>query len=81
MPQMSAPIAPPNDFAHAFDARTPMRDTFASGDNNGMDHHRSGNAFGGDFSGSSALKRKRSFTVPGTTPSPAAGASVYGHQG
>lgn len=38
MPQMSAPIAPPNDFSQAFQAsmnssstRTPMRDTFGGG--------------------------------------------------
>ena len=36
MPQMSAPIAPPNDFSQAFQsmtsssARTPIRDTFSS---------------------------------------------------
>ncbi|KAH6686372.1 hypothetical protein F5X68DRAFT_191370 [Plectosphaerella plurivora] len=80
MPQMSAPIAPPNDFAQAFDARTPMRDTFASGDHHGVEQHRGGNAFGGEYSTSSALKRKRSFTVPGTSTS-ATGASLYGHQG
>lgn len=38
MPQMSAPIAPPNDFSQAFQAsmssstRTPMRDSFMSGE-------------------------------------------------
>jgi hypothetical protein len=40
MPQMSAPIAPPNDFSQAFQsmsgssARTPIRDTFSSTDRN-----------------------------------------------
>ncbi|KAI3390994.1 hypothetical protein diail_8276 [Diaporthe ilicicola] len=66
MPQMSAPIAPPNDFSQAFHAsmasghssRTPMRDQFGGG---GPLGDRSGEDYGGP---GGELKRKRSFTIP-----------------
>lgn len=66
MPQMSAPIAPPNDFSQAFHAsmssahssRTPMRDQFGGG---GPLGDRSGDDYGGP---GGELKRKRSFTIP-----------------
>ncbi|CAM1508266.1 Fc.00g051140.m01.CDS01 [Cosmosporella sp. VM-42] len=55
--QMSAPIAPPSDFAHAFQtnqtSRTPMVDSFVSGFNQGQ-QNRSPNMH----------KRKRSLTLP-----------------
>lgn len=59
MPQMSAPIAPPNDFSQAFQAsmnsssRTPMRDSFISGERSGEEY----GAPGGE------LKRKLEITV------------------
>lgn len=66
MPQMSAPIAPPNDFSQAFHAsmgsghssRTPMRDQFGGG---GPLGDRTGDDYGGP---GGELKRKRSFTIP-----------------
>lgn len=67
MPQLSAPIAPPNDFSQAFQAsmtssaRTPMRDTFMHG----------GERHGGDgFEGTPGgeLKKKPSITVTVTQP-------------
>lgn len=59
MPQMSAPIAPPNDFSQAFQSmgsssRTPMRDSFMHGDREHDDYHGTP---GGE------LKRKPSITV------------------
>ncbi|KAL1881888.1 hypothetical protein Daus18300_000942 [Diaporthe australafricana] len=63
MTQMSAPIAPPNDFSQAFHAsmghtsRTPMRDQFGGGP--------LGDSSGDDYGGPGGeLKRKRSFTIP-----------------
>ncbi|EEY14123.1 conserved hypothetical protein [Verticillium alfalfae VaMs.102] len=76
MPQMSAPIAPPHDFAQAFQGasvRTPMRDTFTGGHQ--VTEHRSD--YGTDFGSGSALKRKRSFTMPGGGPASRPGA--YGN--
>ncbi|KAM9876306.1 hypothetical protein VD0002_g7797 [Verticillium dahliae] len=76
MPQMSAPIAPPHDFAQAFQGasvRTPMRDTFTGGHQ--ATEHRS--EYGTDFGSESALKRKRSFTMPGGGPASRPGA--YGN--
>ncbi|KAM0278647.1 hypothetical protein ACHAQH_005034 [Verticillium albo-atrum] len=73
MPQMSAPIAPPHDFAQAFhgaSARTPMRDTFSSG----HQATEQRGEYGADFGSGSALKRKRSFTMPGGGPAPRSGA-------
>ncbi len=74
MPQMSAPIAPPNDFSQAFqsmannNARTPMRDSFgapALGSGERTDD------FSQDLSG--GLKRKPSFTLPQGVPTTASG--------
>lgn len=59
MPQMSAPIAPPNDFSQAFHAsmgpstRTPMRDSFMPGDRGNDDYGTPGGE----------LKRKPNITV------------------
>jgi hypothetical protein len=92
MPQMSAPIAPPNDFSQAFQAsigsssaRTPMRDTFGGGplgisQSQSGTEQRSDGYDGGDLGGSNALKRKQSFTLPGGGPSPApgSGSQQYG---
>lgn len=64
MPQMSAPIAPPNDFSQAFHAsmssstRTPMRDSFMPGD-------RANDDYG---SPPGELKRKTNITVTVTQP-------------
>lgn len=72
MPQMSAPIATSNDFASAFgslgatSSRTPMRDSFGTGDRN--DEYVTDSALG--------LKRKRSFTNPSSS---ATGQSSYGN--
>lgn len=83
MPQMSAPIAPPNDFSQAFQAnlasptaRTPMRDSFGGGGlgiSGGQGEQREG--FGEEL-GSGALGRKRSFN--GVPTSGAAPQHVYG---
>jgi hypothetical protein len=69
MPQMSAPIAPPNDFSQAFQAsmnnsstRTPMRDTFGGGPLNQNSGERNDD-YNQDPMG---LKRKRSFSGSST---------------
>ncbi|SPO00726.1 related to homeoprotein [Cephalotrichum gorgonifer] len=88
MPQMSAPIAPPNDFSQAFQAslssptaRTPMRDSFGMSHGQGQEQ-RGGEGYGGDDIGSSSLSRKRSYTGISTGGSaPAVGSApqhVYG---
>lgn len=82
MPQMSAPIAPPNDFSQAFQAsltssntRTPMRDTFAGGPLSG---DRSDDY--GQESLSTGMKRKRSFTLPqGGAGSNSGSGQAYGN--
>lgn len=63
MPQMSAPIAPPNDFSQAYQSmgshtRTPMRDSFMHGERSNDDY----GAVGGE------LKRKTNITVTVTQP-------------
>lgn len=64
IPQMSAPIAPPNDFSQAFQAsmtssaRTPMRDSFMPGERTNGDY----GAPGGE------LKKKPSVTITVTQP-------------
>ncbi|KAM0332992.1 hypothetical protein ACHAQA_001649 [Verticillium albo-atrum] len=73
MPQMSAPIAPPHDFAQAFhgaSARTPMRESFAGGHSAAEQRGE----YGADFGSVSALKRKRSFTMPSGAPASRSGA-------
>jgi hypothetical protein len=77
MPQMSAPIAPPNDFSHAFQTRTPMRDSFgASAIGLGHQGQNSGDR-GEDFSQDPlGMKRKRSY--PGTSSATTAGSGGYG---
>ncbi len=85
MPQMSAPLAPPNDFSQAFQAsmsgssaRTPMRDNFG-----GIGQTQSSNdrddEYGQDSLGA-GMKRKHSFTLPqaGGTTSTSATGSTYG---
>ena len=88
MPQMSAPIAPPNDFSQAFQAsmssptaRAPMRDSFGGGGplgisqpNSGQDQ-RSEGGNGYDDMGPGSLKRKTSFHISGggSVPTSAAG--------
>lgn len=82
MPQMSAPIAPSNDFAQAFQSmsgsstRTPMRDTFGGGPLSTGQSQTTGDR-GDDYSQDPlGMKRKRSFTGPSsTTP---AGQTTYG---
>lgn len=77
MSQLSAPIAPPNDFSQAFQARTPMRDSFG-GSALGLGH-QSQNAGdrGDDFSQDPlGMKRKRSF--PGVSSATATGTGAYG---
>ena len=84
MPQMSAPIAPSNDFSQAFQAslasptaRTPMRDSFGGGGlgiGGGQGEQREG--FGENIGGS-ALGKKRSFN--GVPTSGAAPQGVYGN--
>jgi hypothetical protein len=76
MPQMSAPIAPPNDFSQAFHAsmaggsRTPMRDSFGGGPlgiSGTQPEPRSD-----EYVDANGMKRKRSFgSIPGTAPSQA----------
>ncbi len=85
MPQMSAPLAPPNDFSQAFQAsmsgsssRTPIRDTFGSQSQSSSDRN---DDYGHDNLGG-GLKRKPSFTtlphVGGPTSTSATG-STYGN--
>jgi len=84
MPQMSAPIAPPNDFSQAFQAsmtgsgaRTPMRDSFG-----GIGQAPSSTDRSDDYSQDSlGLKRKPSFTLSqGAGASSTAGTgSTYGN--
>ncbi|AEO56334.1 hypothetical protein MYCTH_2301118 [Thermothelomyces thermophilus ATCC 42464] len=92
MPQMSAPIAPPNDFSQAFQAsmsspsaRTPMRDSFGGGGGGGgggagplgLGPQRQGPGDrSDDYSDPLGMKRKRSFTGP--LPATTAGAGAYG---
>ncbi|KAK0720442.1 hypothetical protein B0H67DRAFT_188119 [Lasiosphaeris hirsuta] len=74
MPQMSAPIAPPNDFSQAFQAsmnnsstRTPMRDTFGGGPI-GLGQNQNSGERNDDYSQDHlGLKRKRSFTGASST--------------
>ncbi|KAF2969339.1 hypothetical protein GQX73_g4220 [Xylaria multiplex] len=94
IPQMSAPIAPPNDFTQALhgniassSSRTPMRDTFSGGSltigqgqgpNDKNDDH-SQDGLGGSSTG---LKRKRSsFSLSQVphTPSSSQSSQPYGH--
>jgi len=83
MPQMSAPIAPSNDFAQAFQnmsgssARTPMRDTFGGGPLS-MGHNQNSGERSDDYSQDRmCIKRKRSFTGPSSATS--TGQSTYGN--
>jgi hypothetical protein len=69
MPQMSAPIAPPNDFSQAFQAsmsssnvRTPMRDTFGGGPLSIGQNQNSTDRTDDYSQDPMGLKRKRSFT-------------------
>jgi hypothetical protein len=89
MPQMSAPIAPPNDFSQAFQAsmasptsRTPMRDSFGGGGplgisqpSSGQDQRNDGASSAYDDMGPGSLKRKASFNITGGggVPTSAAG--------
>jgi len=73
MPQMSAPIAPPNDFSQAFQAsmnssstRTPMRDTFGGGPLSLGQNQNSGDRNDDYSQDPMGLKRKRSFTGTAT---------------
>ncbi|KAK4127382.1 hypothetical protein N657DRAFT_564825 [Parathielavia appendiculata] len=82
MPQMSAPIAPPNDFSQAFQAsmstsstRTPMRDTFG-GSALGLGQSQNSGERSDDFSDPLGMKRKRSFT--GGSSATTAGPGAYG---
>jgi hypothetical protein len=88
MPQMSAPIAPSNDFSQAFQAsmsgssaRTPMRDTFGGGggpSQSAGEHHRGGGGGGDDYTHDPlGMKRKRSFTGPPSSAA-ATGTGAYG---
>lgn len=83
IPQMSAPIAAPNDFSQAFhasmsasNARTPMRDSFG-GAGGPMpppaESQRSGEEYGQDY----GLERKRSFSGA-SAAGPAPGPHAYG---
>ncbi|KAK4041649.1 hypothetical protein C8A01DRAFT_14589 [Parachaetomium inaequale] len=83
MPQMSAPIAPPNDFSQAFQAsmsssssRTPMRDSFAGGPLGLGPSQSSGDHRSDEYSDPLGMKRKRSFTGPPSATT--AGAGAYG---
>jgi len=83
MPQMSAPIAPPNDFSQAFQAsmnnssaRTPMRDTFGGGPLGLGQTQNSGDRSDDYTQDPMGLKRKRSFG--GTTPTNNATTAAYG---
>lgn len=83
MPQMSAPIAPPNDFSQAFQAsmsgssaRTPMRDTFGGGPL-GLGQGQSAGDRTDDYTHDPlGMKRKRSFTGPPSAT--ATGTGAYG---
>jgi len=81
MPQMSAPIAPPNDFSQAFHAsmnssssRTPMRDTFGGGPLSIGQNQNSGERNDDYSQDPMGLKRKRSFTGSATANSTATAA-------
>lgn len=86
MPQMSAPIAPPNDFSQAFQAsmsnsssRTPIRDSFGGGHGPlGLGQQSQSSVDRNDDYSQDPLsmKRKRSFTA--ATSSANSGPSVYG---
>ncbi|KAH6626319.1 hypothetical protein B0J18DRAFT_408658 [Chaetomium sp. MPI-SDFR-AT-0129] len=90
IPQMSAPIAPPNDFSQAFQAslsgssstRTPMRDSFGAPGSGGGGPLGLGQGPGPDrsdeYSDPLGMKRKRSFTnpVPATTSAGAYGSAA-----
>ena len=78
MPQMSAPIAPPNDFSQAFqasmsssNARTPIRDTFGSGPHQTSEQRT--DDYSNDHLGS--MKRKQSF--PGHSPTSGGATGPY----
>ncbi|KAI0840060.1 hypothetical protein F5Y06DRAFT_247149 [Hypoxylon sp. FL0890] len=94
MPQMSAPIAPPQDFTQALhgsmassSTRTPMRDTFGGGPlsvNQGQGSGERSEDYSQEGLGGSApnLKRKRSsfsLSQGGHTPGPAQTSQPYGH--
>lgn len=89
MSQMSAPIAPPNDFSQAFhasmsssNARTPMRDTFGGGPLgiSGTQNEQRNDDYSQDLGGPNGLKRKRSFPLPGgPSPSTGSGPQAYGN--
>ncbi|KAI1079376.1 hypothetical protein F5B20DRAFT_175866 [Whalleya microplaca] len=94
MPQMSAPIAPSQDFSHALhgnmgssSTRTPMRDSFGGGAmniNQGQGSSERNDEYSQEgISGPGAsLKRKRSsfsLTQGGHTPGPGQGSPPYGH--
>jgi len=71
MPQMSAPIAPPNDFSQAFhasmassNARTPMRDSFGGAGGALSGGEQRNDDYSQDMGGPAGLKRKQSFTLP-----------------
>ncbi|KAI1853674.1 hypothetical protein JX265_003992 [Neoarthrinium moseri] len=82
MPQMSAPIAPPQDFSQALhgsmgapSTRTPMRDSFsgsALGANQNQGSNERSDEYSQDSFGAASLKRKRSY-------SSGAGAQSYPH--
>lgn len=83
MPQMSAPIAPSNDFAQAFQSmsgsssRTPMRDTFGGGPL-AMGSSQNPGERNEDYSQDPlGMKRKRSFTGPSSATT--TGQSTYGN--
>ncbi|KAI1762830.1 hypothetical protein GGR53DRAFT_400483 [Hypoxylon sp. FL1150] len=93
MPQMSAPIAPPQDFTQALhggmgssSSRTPMRDTFGGGPL-GISQGQGSNERSEDYSqeglsGGTGLKRKRSsfsLSQGGHTPGPTQTSQPYGH--
>ena len=88
MPQMSAPIAPPNDFSQAFQAsmggsstRTPMRDTFGGGPLSLGQSHGS-NDRSDDYSSEgigAGMKRKRSFTLPQAGATTPGASQAYGN--
>ncbi|OTA67468.1 hypothetical protein K449DRAFT_430693 [Hypoxylon sp. EC38] len=94
MPQMSAPIAPPQDFTQALhgsmassSTRTPMRDTFGGGPlsvNQGQGSGERSEDYSQEGLGGSgpSLKRKRSsfsLSQGGHTPGPAQTSQPYGH--
>ncbi|KAI1138816.1 hypothetical protein F5Y05DRAFT_351480 [Hypoxylon sp. FL0543] len=94
MPQMSAPIAPPQDFTQALhgsmsssSTRTPMRDTFGGGPlgvNQGQGSGERSDDYAQEGIGGSgpSLKRKRSsfsLSQGGHTPGPAQTSQPYGH--